>query len=345
MSSTRPTLKDVAQKSGYALRTVKKVMSGEQNVRGKTREAVLAAAKELNYTPNRAASALARNRKVRIAVVYSHTTEAYFPEVEKGFRDCEAAFADFGMELEFCVTRQRGWQSQQPLLDGLLDREDIDGVIIQPFSSAMLNGSIDALVAAGKPVITFGADAPESRRLCYVGPDAYKSGRIGGQILANYVGKRGKVYIINQGSDHMQTIERCRGFLDRMKEHYPNLEAYEVNLPDDSGLYYDMVKNIVEKGQADGLFCTDANTFVAGQVLRDLGSKDIALVGFDLSADGIRLMQDGYIKVIIEQKPAEFSALAAQIMFQHLVEHTTPAELNKTPLYIMTSECIDVEKS
>ena len=341
MSSTRPTLKDVAQRSGYALRTVKKVMSGEA-VRDKTREAVLKAAKELNYTPNRAASALARNRKVKLAVVYSHTTEAYFPEVEKGFRDCAAAFADFGMELEFCVTRQRGWQSQKPILEGLLDREDIDGVIIQPYSSHQLNDAINKLTESGIPVITFGADAPDSKRLCYVGPDAYKSGRIGGQILANYVGKRGKVYIINQGADHMQTMDRTRGFLDRMKEHYPNLEAYEVNLPDDSGLYYDMVKNIVEKGQADGLFCTDANTFVAGQVLKDLQAKDIALVGFDLSTDGISLMQEGYIKVIIEQKPAEFSAIAAQIMFQYVAERTKPEPMNKTPLYIMTSECIDI---
>lgn len=341
MAGKRPTLKDVAERSGYALRTVKKVMSGETNVRETTREAVLNAAKELNYKPNRAASALARNRKVRLAVVYSHTTEAYFPEVEKGFRDCQQSFSDYGMELEFFVTRQRGWAEQQPILQALAARSDIDGVILQPFSSTQLDEAINALVEAGKPVVTFGADAPNSKRLCYVGPDAYKSGRIGGQILANYVGKHGKVYILNQDADHLQTIDRTRGFLDRMKEHYPNMEAYEVNLPVDPKQYYDMVKNIVEKEQADGLFCTDANTVVAGQVLRDLQKRDIALVGFDLSASGIKLMHEGFIKVIIEQKPAEFSAWAAQILFHHIVERTVPEKLNKTPLYIMTSECID----
>lgn len=340
MHNSRPTLKDVALRSGYALRTVKKVMNGE-TVREKTRLDVLKAAEELNYVPNRAASALARNRRIRLAVVYSHTSEAYFPEVEQGFRACVSAHGDFGLELEFCVTRQSGWQPQDAILRQLLGREDIDGVILQPFSSRLLNEAIDLLVENGKPVITFGADAPESKRLCYIGPDAYRSGRIGGQILANYVGKSGKVYIINQGADHMQTMDRTRGFLDRIREHYPKLEAYQVDLPDDSSLYYDMVKNIVEKGQANGLFCTDANTFVAGQVLKDLNIRDIALVGFDLSPDGVRLMREGHIKVIIEQKPADFSCLAAATLFRHITTQTPLPQHIKTPLYIITSECIE----
>ncbi len=341
MRGSRPTLKDVAEKSGYALRTVKKVMGGEPNVRDKTREAVLRAAEELQYTRNRAASALARNQRVKLAVVYSQTTEAYFPEVEQGFRQCFKEYVDFGLSLEFCITRQRGWQAQKPLLDALLTREDIQGVVVQPFSATMLNGSIDALVSAGKPVVTFGADAPDSRRLCYVGPDAYKSGRIGGQILANYVGKRGKVFVINQGEDHMQTRERCRGFLDRMREHYPNIQAFEMNLPDNSNLYYDTVHSIVSNETVAGIFCTDANTCVAGQVLKDLGERDIALVGFDLSADGIALMREGFIKVIIEQKPEVFSHLATRILFRYIAEGKQPEPMNNTPLYIMTSECID----
>ena len=62
----RPTLKDVAAQSGYALRTVKKVMSGDPTVRDQTREAVMQAAASLSYTPNRAASALGKQKQVHI---------------------------------------------------------------------------------------------------------------------------------------------------------------------------------------------------------------------------------------------------------------------------------------
>ena len=55
----------------------------------------------------------------------------------------------------------------------------------------------------------------------------------------------------------------------------------------------------------------------------------------------MRLMHEGYIKVIIEQKPEEFAYIAAATLYQYVVERITPKSLNKTPLYIMTSECID----
>lgn len=341
MKSSRPTLKDVSERSGYALRTVKKVMAGNPNVRNKTRDTVLRAAEELHYTRNRAASALARNQIVKIAIVYSVTTDAYFPEVEQGFRACFREFMDFGLVLDFHLTHQRGWQYQKLLLDELVAREDISGVIVQPYSATKLNGCINALVDAGKPVVTFGADAPESKRLCYVGPDAYKSGRIGGQILANYIGKKGKVFLIGTACDHMQTVERCRGFLDRIKEHYPEIQAFETNLPENSNLYYDMVRSIVSNEDVAGLFCTDANTYIAGQVLRNMQLRNVALVGFDLSQDGVELMKEGYIRVIIEQKPESFSYLAAKLMFQYITERRIPAKINNTPLYIMTSECLD----
>lgn len=337
----RPTLKDVAQKSGYALRTVKKVMSGNPGVRESTKKAVMAAAESLNYRKNFAATALAKNRIQRVAVVYTAMTKAYFPEVAEGFHTAQEGYRDFGLLLEYHILEQPSAVPQKELLESFLQRDDLHDVIIQPISANGLNSQINALADAGIPVITFGADAPDSKRLCYVGPNAYKSGRIGGQILANYVGKKGKVYIVNQGGDHMQTRERTVGFMDRMREYYPEICLQELNLNDDQELYYHAVQSVVTREQVVGLFCTDANTLIAGQALHDLGRKDVALVGFDLSNDGISLMKDGYIRVIIEQKPESFSSLATTLMFRYLAAGEKPEEQNYTPLYILTSECLD----
>ena len=341
MHTARPTLKDVAERSGASLRTVKKVMSGDESVRAKTREAIFQAAEELNYTRNRAASALAKNRVVNVAVVYSRTTEAYFPEIENGFKQVLREFSDFGLRLEFCITGERGTKAQREILEQLLDREDLDGVILQPYSASRLDDLIDALVDSGKTVVTFGADAPQSKRLCYVGPDAYRSGRIGAQILANYIGKRGKVYVINQGRDHMQTRDRSRGFMDRAAEHYPDIQIYEMYLPENSDLYYDMVLSILENDAISGIFCTDANTLLAGRVLKAQQNKDLVLVGFNLSDDGISLMKEGHIKVIIDTKPETYAYLATKTLYEYLSDGVLPERVIRTPVSILTSECFE----
>ena len=340
MEQSRATLKDVARESGYALRTVKKVMSGRENVGEKTRAAVLSAAQKLNYQRNLIASTLSKGQNHRIAIVYAETTKAYFPEVEKGFTQCAEELRDFGLTIEIHKVFDRDPAAQQAALRGILASGAADGLILQPMSVRALDEDINAFAAAGKPVVTFGADAPAARRLCYIGPDAYKSGRIGAQILANYIGKRGNAVVISDNNEHLQTVDRIRGFADRVKEHYPNMQITNLNIPINSALYYEMVKTLVTKESIQGIFSTDANSYIAGEVLRDLGMKDTVVVGIDISQMAAELMRQGYLKVIIEQNPFQFSYNALKAMFNHLYLGETPAKIQHTGLSILTSECL-----
>jgi len=340
MESSRATLKDVAQRSGYALRTVKKVMSGTESVGNKTRAAVLQAAVELNYQRNILASTLSKGKKSRIAIIYTVTTKAYFPEVEKGFAQCAEELRDFGLSIEFHKVYDRDAEYQIAELEKIIADGGIDGIIIQPMSQMRLNPYIDQLADAGKPVITFGADASSSKRLCYIGPDAYKSGRIGAQILANYIGKSGNVALISDNNEHMQTFDRIRGFTDRMKDHYPDIQVTNLNIPINSSLYYELVKTIVTKESYQGIFCTDANSYIAGEVLRDLNVKDTVVVGFDISQAAADLMKEGFLKVIIEQNPFQFSYSALRMMFNYLYMGEVPDRIQHTILSILTSECL-----
>lgn len=339
---SRATLKDVAIRSGYALRTVKKVMSGNENVGSKTRISVLHAAKELNYQRNIIASALSRGKSCRIAIVYTETTKLYFPEVEKGFTQCAKELRDFGLSIDLRKVFERDVSCQAEVLKDIINDKSVDGLIVQPMSCGQLNPYIDEIAMQGRPVITFGADAPLSKRLCYIGPDAYKAGRIGAQILANYIGKNGHVALISDYNEHLQTIDRKRGFTDRIKEHYPNLRVTDLNIPlNNTGLFYEIVRTLVSNESIQGIFCTDANSYIAGEVLHDLQQKDTVVVGFDISQMAADLMHQGYLKVIIEQHPFHFSYSALKAMFNYLYLEEKPQTLQHTALSILTSECLD----
>jgi|LSQX01.1.fsa_nt_gb LacI family transcriptional regulator len=340
MEKYRATLKDVAEKSGFALRTVKKVMSGTETVSEKTRLAVMHAAKELNYQRNVLASALSKGKNTRIAIVYAETTKTYFPEVERGFKKFAEEYRDYGLIIEFHKAFDRNIDSQVAVLKELIDKNSIDGLIIQPMSRSRINPYIDELARKGKPVITFGADASSDNRLSYIGPNAYKSGRIGAQILANYIGKSGNVAVISDNNEHMQTVDRIKGFEDRVREHYPDISITNLNIPVNSDLYYEMVKTLVTKNAVQGIFCTDANSYIAGEVLRDLNQKDPVIVGFDISEMAKNLLKEGYLKVIIEQNPFQFSYMALKSMFNYIYMNEKPQEIQYTDLSILTSECL-----
>jgi len=61
------TIHEVAKHAGVSLMTVSRVMNSNSNVREATRELVMRAVRELNYTPNAAARSLAAAQGTRIA--------------------------------------------------------------------------------------------------------------------------------------------------------------------------------------------------------------------------------------------------------------------------------------
>lgn len=343
MAQSRVTLKDVAEHAGYSLRTVKKVFNNHSGgVSEKARTKILESADILDYKFNRIASALAKSHNIRIAIVYNDISKYYFPEVDKGFLECADELRDFGVSIEFHKVNGFELEAQREVLDNILTRKEITGVILQPISAHGLDSNIRQLVDAGKMVATFGADAPDSKRLFYVGPEAYKSGRIASQILANYIGKSGKVFIINQASEHMQTVDRKRGFRDRILEVYPNIEAYEINTPFNKNMFYDMVKSIVLNEDVKGIFCTSADVYIAGNVLKELGKKDIVVVGYDFSEETYGLMKEGYIKVILMQEPERQGYLSLKILCEYILHGKQPEENTiHTQISIVTSECLD----
>lgn len=337
--SARPTLKDVAAKAGVGLRTTKKVFGGVEYVPESTRERVLAAAGEIGYKRNAIASALARARQERIGIVYSVLTKGYFPEVERGFADCAAEYRDFGLDTVTAIGHDVDVEHQIASLEEMLRDDTVTGVVLQPVSTDRLDPMIGRLADAGKPVITFGSDAPSSRRLAYVGPNAYKAGRVGAQILSNYIGKSGDVLVVARGPEHMQTVQRRQGFIDMIGEYYPNVTAHDLTITDTDATY-ERIKSELEGRDIVGIFSTYADSSIGGQVLRDLGRRDTVLVGFDNSAETAQLMRDGYIKVILEQKPELIAYRALKLMFDLKYHEVEPDQVTHTDVSILTSECL-----
>ncbi|MGX9347306.1 LacI family DNA-binding transcriptional regulator [Microbacterium sp. KNMS] len=81
---TKPTLADVSAASGVSVFTVSQALNDKPGVAAATREAVLRAARELGYVPNRAAQELRRSTRDTVAVMTASTSNAYYLDMMAG---------------------------------------------------------------------------------------------------------------------------------------------------------------------------------------------------------------------------------------------------------------------
>lgn len=78
------TIKHVAERAGVSIKTVSRVLNEEPHVRAEVKERVRAAAAELDYKPNRAASRLAGGRSFLIAHLYDNPNPSYISALHIG---------------------------------------------------------------------------------------------------------------------------------------------------------------------------------------------------------------------------------------------------------------------
>lgn len=124
---TAVTIHEVARKAGVSPMTVSRVTNGEDNVRESTREVVMKAIKELNYSPNPAARSLAGAQSTRIAMIYSNPSVAYLSELLVGALD-KASKTAAQLVLE-------KWDELKPAAERTAARklaQSVAGVILPP---------------------------------------------------------------------------------------------------------------------------------------------------------------------------------------------------------------------
>ena len=70
------TIRDLAQHLGISMAAVSKALNGYSDVSESTRQAVIEAARELNYTPNVHARALKSKRSYNLGVLFSDDSQS-----------------------------------------------------------------------------------------------------------------------------------------------------------------------------------------------------------------------------------------------------------------------------
>lgn len=229
----RITQKEIAKNLGVSLITVSRALNNTGYVSQELKEKILAYAQQHNYVPHKASQVLVRNKLRRIALFSSSLPPYFWNDIRRGTEIAAEQIEGFNYHISYHNIPEYDSEFYLKELDRLY-RMGLDGVAFVNQRKYEMDRIIEKVNSFGIPYVTFNVDAPQSRRVCYIGSD-YAAG---GRLAAEFIGKTLKfkegptVLVINLNEDTETysdapdiNSERLKGFLQVMRERYPGISC------------------------------------------------------------------------------------------------------------------------
>ncbi len=224
----------------------------------------------------------------------------YWQEAGAGFL---AAARELGVQAEVVGPDTYDAQAEREEFRRILAKKPA-GVLVSAGNAELLTADINAAVEAGTPVVTIDADAPQSRRLFFVGTNNYDAGQAGGRLLVKLLNGKGTVVFFTiAGQANLQ--ERLDGYRSIL-EAAPGIRVLAVHdMKGDPSAAFDMAKEYVDKKNVPDAFV--ALESLSGAEIADVLDRarieGKVIVGMDAAQNTLEWIEKGRIAATIAQKP------------------------------------------
>ncbi|NMB96079.1 MAG: LacI family transcriptional regulator, partial [Clostridiaceae bacterium] len=305
-------LVDIAKHLNISVSTVSRVINGKDRVSDETREKVLKAIKEFNYSPNEIARSLRNRSSMTIGIIVPDISNEFFALLSKG---AEAVAKNNGYLLILCNSDYEENMEKEYL--NMLNQKQVDGIIIatvckdEEYFDRILNSSIPAVFVDNLPQI--------KRNFNFVTIDNEKAAY---DLTRHLIDSGYKdISIITGKLQETSAFERLDGWKRAMNENGLKINNDFVGIGDfkiDSG--YKIMKKMLEQNKKPQALLAANNNMAYGAVkaIREKGlsvPEDIYVVCFD-ATDNTGLMS---IQLPSMVQPAEkIGEIALDIIIKRL---------------------------
>ena len=170
------TLNDVAARAGVSKATASRVLNGNVSVAPETRDRVLTAMAELDYTPSASARRLSFGRTLTISVVTTFLTR---PQAAERLRGVDAVLSD--SEFDLVIYNVESIEKRDQYLRALAVAQRTDGLLV--ISLPLRDVDSERLASAAIPVVVIDAHAPAVEGLPHVVGDDIGGGEAAARHL------------------------------------------------------------------------------------------------------------------------------------------------------------------
>lgn len=313
----RVTVKTIAEMANVSIGTVDRALNGRGRINPDTKERILKIAKMMNYTPNRTAQALKRQRQIRIGIVMADTPIQFCDHLRHGIEDALGEMDDYGIVGEFLLSHSLSARDQMEVVSGI-EPERFNAFLINA-GSEEIGGWIDQMADQGKIVATFNSDTPNSRRLFHVGENPYRAGMLIGGYISQCLDREDPLVAILTGFPGNTSHDlRCRGVMDTIASLYPSVRFLQDNYYDSENVVEEKLNDMLirRKEDVDAIFLSsgigiDKASIIAAALPQ--GRRPMVF-GYDINADVLPFMDMDICRACAFQDPYWQSYYAMTIL-------------------------------
>ncbi len=320
------TQKDIAKALNISRGTVDRALHNRKGISKATKALVRRKVEEIGYSPNRIAQFLVTGRKVNVAMITPG--DPLWEMVRKGAHSYLSELEGSILNINWYETNVHDPVHEAKILKKIL-RKNVDGIGIAPADPDLLCDLIDNAVETSIPVVTLNTDAPQSKRLCYVGQDPILAGKIAGELMGKFLMGSGNVVIITAFKNVLIHKHRLSGFVQKMSYGFPKIrigEVYENH--DSSEEAYLIARQVLQNGtKIDGIYLTTGNGPVGvAKALREVGKAgSTKVICFDFFNETVRLLKEEIISAAIGEDPFSQGYQSVKILFNYIVDGKKPS--------------------
>ena len=322
------TIRQIAEISGVSRGTVDRVLNNRGRVKPETEKLVRRVADELGYQPNAAGKALAAIKKnFIIGIILSSEGNAFFDDVIAGIRRAEKEAANYGIQVILKTMKGYDASVQLSLIEEL--KATIHLLILQPINDESIVQEINSLSEQNVPVITLNNDINNSRRICYVGSDYFKSGEIACGCLGLLTRGKANIGIVTGSVKVLGHNQRILGFHNIADKKYKGFHVADIIETNDDDLQaYTQTKKILQNhSEINALYIVAAGAVGVCKAVTELKKdRDIDIVACDTTPAVKELIQQGLIKATICQQPYVQGYQSLTLAVEFLIHGVLPKQ-------------------
>ena len=242
-----------------------------------------------------------------VAVIPKGTTHAYWQGVKAG---AEKAGKELGVNIAFKGPLKENDRAQQIQMVEQFVADGTKAIVLAPLDGTALVRPVQDATKAGSKVVIIDSPLDAVAGTDYVSlvsTDNKEGGRLGGEKLAELLGKKGKVVLLRYDVGSTSTEAREAGFMEAIAK-YPDIQVIVdnryagVTASEAQTAAMQMVDQLRE---ADGIFTpNESTTFGMLLALRQNGlAGQKKFVGFDASEPLTDALKKDEINALVVQNP------------------------------------------